>query len=212
MGHRCVSPAQATAESGKYPVYKRFGRASLFQARVRTQASRLTCQNPTGLSTQLDFIQTEKNRQVGYTRIASTPKEVIYAAPTHRHCHMVALLSHFAPLFSLRVWRHVPLLVVGAILARGRRMMSTVLRTVGLSQERTFQTSHRVLNRANWSSQRASHRASHMLLHLLVVTFASSGPIVLGIDETIERRREDGTPRSPPLGSIAIRYAPVPPS
>lgn len=98
---------------------------------------------------------------------------------------IVALLSHFAPLFSRRVWRHVPLLVVGAILAPGRRMVSTVLRTVGLSQDRTFQTYHRVLNRANWSSL----RASHMLLRLLVMTFASSGPIVLGIDETIERRR-----------------------
>ena len=68
----------------------------------------------------------------------------------------VALLSHFAPLFSRRVWRHVPLLVVGAILAPGRRMVSTVLRTVGLSQEQHFQTYHRVLNRAVWSSLKAS--------------------------------------------------------
>ena len=98
---------------------------------------------------------------------------------------IVALLSPFAPLFSRRVWRHVPLLVVGAILAPGRRMVSTVLRTVGLSRERTFQTYHRVLNRANWSSL----KASRMLLQLLVMTFAPSGPIVLGIDETIERRR-----------------------
>ena len=67
---------------------------------------------------------------------------------------IVALLSQFAPLFSRRVWRHVPLLVVGAILAPGRRMVSTVLRTVGLSPERTFQTYHRVLNRAIWSSLR----------------------------------------------------------
>lgn len=98
---------------------------------------------------------------------------------------IVALLSSFAPLFSRRVWRHVPLLVVGAILAPGRRMVSTVLRTLGLSQDRTFQTYHRVLNRAIWSSL----KASRILLHLLVLTFAPSGPIVLGIDETIERRR-----------------------
>jgi DDE superfamily endonuclease len=98
---------------------------------------------------------------------------------------MVAFLSPFAPLFSRRVWRYVPLLVVGAILAPGRRMVSTVRRTVGLSQERTFQTYHRVLNRASWSSL----KASRVLLHRLVVTFAPSGPIVLGIDETIERRR-----------------------
>src|SRR5262249_32145418 len=64
-------------------------------------------------------------------------------------------------------------------------MVSTVLRTVGLSQERTFQTYHRVLNRASWSSL----KASHILLRLLVSTFAPTGPIVLGIEETIERRR-----------------------
>lgn len=98
---------------------------------------------------------------------------------------IVALLSHFAPLFSRRVWRHVPLLVVGAILAPGRRMVSTVLRTMGLSQERHFQTYHRVLNRAVWSSL----GASHIRLNLLVRTFAPDGPLVLGIDETIERRR-----------------------
>jgi hypothetical protein len=32
---------------------------------------------------------------------------------------IVALLSHFAPLVSRQVWRHVPLLAVGAILAPG---------------------------------------------------------------------------------------------
>jgi hypothetical protein len=98
---------------------------------------------------------------------------------------IVALLSHFAPLFSRRVWRHVPLLVVGAILTPGRRMVSTVLRTVGLSQEKHFQTYHRVLNRAVWSSL----GASRILLRLLVCAFAPQGPLVLGIDETIERRR-----------------------
>ncbi|MGO8947813.1 MAG: transposase [Ktedonobacterales bacterium] len=96
-----------------------------------------------------------------------------------------ALLSHFAPLFSRRVWRHIPLLVVGAILAPGHRMVSTVLRTVGLSQDQHFQTYHRVLNRAVWSSL----KASHILLRLLVSTFVPTGPVVLGIDETIERRR-----------------------
>jgi DDE superfamily endonuclease len=98
---------------------------------------------------------------------------------------IVALLSPFAPLFSRRVWRPVPLLVVGAILAPGRRMVSTVLRTVGLSQDRTFQTCQRVLNRAVWSSL----GASRILLQMLVKVFAPEGPLVLGIDETIERRR-----------------------
>ena len=98
---------------------------------------------------------------------------------------MFALLAPFAPLFSRRVWRYVPVLVVGAILAPGRRMVSTVLRTVGLGQTRRFQNYHRVLSRAVWSSR----RASRILLGLLVATFAPAGPLVLGIDETIERRR-----------------------
>jgi hypothetical protein len=104
---------------------------------------------------------------------------------------------------------HVPLLVVGAILAPGRRMVSTALRTVGLRQGRTYQTYqtyHRVLTRAAWSSL----GASRILLRLLVSTFAPNGPVVLGIDATIERRREDEAPRLPQLVSIEIRCAPVP--
>ena len=95
------------------------------------------------------------------------------------------LLVCFAPLFSTRVWRHVPLLVLGAILARGQRTVTAVLRVMGLDQVATFQTYHRVLNRAKWSSR----QASKILFSLLVTTFAPHGPIVVGIDETIERRR-----------------------
>ncbi len=69
---------------------------------------------------------------------------------------ILALLAHFAPLFSRRTWRHVPVLVVGAILAPGQRMVSSALRAVGLAQVSTFQTYHRVLNRAVWSSLKAS--------------------------------------------------------
>src|SRR5579859_4080393 len=101
---------------------------------------------------------------------------------------IMALLVPFAPLFSSRVWRHVPLLVAGAILAPGRRMVSSVLRVVGLGQVTTFQTYHRVLNRAVWSSL-GSWGASRILFGLLVNTFAPVGPLVVGIDETIERRR-----------------------
>jgi hypothetical protein len=96
-----------------------------------------------------------------------------------------AVLAAFAPLFSRRVWRYVPVLVVGAILAPGRRMVSTALRTMGLGQYLRIQNYHRVLSRAVWSSR----QASRILLGLLVATFAPQGPLVLGIDETIERRR-----------------------
>ena len=51
---------------------------------------------------------------------------------------LVALLASFAPRFSRRVWRYVPVLVVGALLAPGRRMVSTALRAVGLGQTQHF--------------------------------------------------------------------------
>jgi len=97
----------------------------------------------------------------------------------------MTLVSCFAPLFSRRVWQHVPILLVGAVLTPGERMVTTALRAVGLGQTQAFQTYHRVLNRAVWSSR----EVSHVLLGLLVTTFAPQGPLILGIDETIERRR-----------------------
>ena len=77
------------------------------------------------------------------------------------------------------------MLLVGAILAPGKRTVTAVLRVMGLSDDRHFQNYHRVLNRAVWSSLDVSHQ----LLELLVSTFAVTGPIVMGLDDTIERRR-----------------------
>ncbi len=98
---------------------------------------------------------------------------------------IIAPLAHFAPLFARRTWRPVPILVAGALLAPGRRMVSSALRAVGLAHVSTFQTYHRVLNRDRWSSL----GVSRVLFGLLVNTFAPHGPLVIGIDETIERRR-----------------------
>jgi hypothetical protein len=98
---------------------------------------------------------------------------------------IVELLAPFAPLFSRPVWRHAQVLLVGAILAPGQRMVSSVLRVMGLGSLATFQTYHRVLNRAVWSSL----GASRILFGLLVSTLAPHDPLVVGIDETIERRR-----------------------
>ncbi len=94
-------------------------------------------------------------------------------------------LEPFAPLFSRRVWRHVPTLVGGAILAPGRRMVSSILRVMGHGDDAAVATYHRVLNRAMWSSL----GASRILLGLLIAAFAPDGPLVLGSDETLERRR-----------------------
>src|SRR5215203_1748150 len=98
---------------------------------------------------------------------------------------MIRLLAPFAPLFSERVWQHVRLLLVGAILAPGKRTVASALRAVGLEEERRFCRYHRVLSRAVWSGR----AASRTLLRLLVEAFVPDGPLVLGIDETLERRR-----------------------
>ncbi len=97
----------------------------------------------------------------------------------------MAYVLPFAPLFTRRTWRRVPLLVAGTILVPGRRMVSLVLRVTGHGEDRAFSTYHRVLNRAVWSSL----GAIRILLGLLLVAFAPAGPLVLGIDETLERRR-----------------------
>src|SRR5258706_4279874 len=97
----------------------------------------------------------------------------------------VSLIQIFAPYFSKVVWQHAQLLLIGAILVPGRRTVTAALRIMGLSDERHFQTYHRVLNRAVWSSW----ALSHVLLLVLVRTFVPTGPVVCGADETIERRR-----------------------
>lgn len=97
----------------------------------------------------------------------------------------LTLILAFAPVFTKRIWRHVQVLLTGAILAPGKRTVTAALRVMGLSEEKHFQTYHRVLNRAVWSSL----EVSHILLGMLIQTFAPIGTVVLGIDETIERRR-----------------------
>ena len=97
---------------------------------------------------------------------------------------IVAILAMFAPLFSQPTFEHVKLLLLGAILAPGKRTVTAVLRIIGLADEPQFQKYHRVLNRASWSSL----RAAGLLLHALVAAFGV-GPLVFGLDETLERRR-----------------------
>ncbi len=99
---------------------------------------------------------------------------------------MIQLLAPFALLFSERVWRHAQVLLAGTILAPGERTVSAALRVVGLERTEQYQRYHRVLNRAVWSSR----EASRVLLGLLVKTFLAEGePLVIGLDETLERRR-----------------------
>lgn len=98
---------------------------------------------------------------------------------------IMALLTPFKQLFSRRIWDLVQVLVVGALLAPGKRTVSAVLEVMGLKEERQFQNYHRVLNRAKWSSL----AVSRVLLGLLVAAFVPAGEtVVVGADETLERR------------------------
>src|SRR5215217_6536961 len=99
---------------------------------------------------------------------------------------IITVLRQFELAFSERVWEWAKILLVGAILAPGTRTVASVLRVMGLSNEAQFQNYHRVLNRDQWSSR----QLSRILLRLLVRAFVpADAPVVIGLDEHIERRR-----------------------
>ena len=101
-----------------------------------------------------------------------------------------SVLLAFAPLFRHSVWDTARLLMVGAILAPGQRTVASVLRILGRADDPGFQDYHRLLNRVCWSPR----QASRILLPLLVKTFALRAPLVVGLDDTMERR---GGPKDP---------------
>src|SRR6266699_2613660 len=99
---------------------------------------------------------------------------------------IIPVLRHFEPVFSERVWEWAKVLLIGAILAPGERTVAAILRVMGCSDDKQFQNYHRVLNRATWSSRELSRRLLGLLVRLFV---PGNAPVILGIDETIERRR-----------------------
>lgn len=99
---------------------------------------------------------------------------------------LTAWLAPFACLFTRSTWGHVPVLVEGTLLTLHRRTVSAALRATGRDSAPGFARYHRVLNRAlsRWSAR----AAAGVLLGLLVAAFAPSGPVVIGVDDTLERR------------------------
>jgi hypothetical protein len=98
---------------------------------------------------------------------------------------ILAILACFAPLSARSVFASACTLLGGAIRTPGRRTVASALRVMGLSHTPDFQNYHRVLHRAPWSAR----SAARPLLLLLVHTLVPEGPIVMGGDETLERRR-----------------------
>ena len=99
---------------------------------------------------------------------------------------ILPVLIPFATLFRSPTWRKAQILLVGAVLAPGQRTVASALRVMGLSDDRNYARYHHVLNRAAWSPL----KVSRILLGLLILYLdRGDGPLIFGIDETLERRR-----------------------
>jgi DDE superfamily endonuclease len=96
-----------------------------------------------------------------------------------------AVFAAFAPLFTEPSWLRAQALLCGVLLAPANHTLTAALRALGLAQQPGFQNYHRLLNRACWSAR----QAAGVLLGRLVAAFVPSGPVVIGLDDTIERRR-----------------------
>ncbi len=97
---------------------------------------------------------------------------------------LASWMEPFSPTFTRPMWQRVLVLITGAILSPGRRTVAAALRVTGLDQDPCFTNYHRVLNRGRWSSR----QAARCLLRLLVSRFVPEGPVIIGLDDTLERR------------------------
>lgn len=93
-------------------------------------------------------------------------------------------LSVFRPCFTAPVWERVLILVAGAVLAPGKRTVTQALRVMGLADGTGFRRYHEVLSRARWDSRAIARR----LLLYIIERLLPDGEVVIGVDDTIERR------------------------
>ena len=95
---------------------------------------------------------------------------------------IITILWPFSELFSRLSWFTSLELLLGAILCRGSRTVTGILRATGLSQKKGFSKYHRILNSLDWSPK----RGSEILLKMILKMIGSERPVIL-IDETLER-------------------------
>ena len=98
---------------------------------------------------------------------------------------ILAVLAPFSSEFSRPTWKNIQTVLIGAILCRGARRVSSVLRVMGLSSVRNYSKYHRVLSRAKWDSL----ILAKILFGLLIELLPDSWPILIAVDETLERRK-----------------------
>ena len=108
----------------------------------------------------------------------------------------LAALAPYLAVFSRRTRPTVAALAVGALLAVGPRTVTNCLRALGLAGHPSFTAFHRVLNRNAWSGR----ALARTLLCMVVAGFVPAGPVIIGIDHTLERRR------GPRIGPAARFY------
>ena len=99
---------------------------------------------------------------------------------------ILPVLIPFATLIRRPTWQKAQVLLVGAILSPGICTVASALRVMGLSGDRNYARYHHVLNRAAWSPLQVSQVLLRLLLQQLD---RNDGPLVFGIDETLERRQ-----------------------
>jgi len=100
---------------------------------------------------------------------------------------LVSLMEAFRGFFTAPVWDHVLVLVAGMVLTPGKRTVSAALRIMGLSQAGDFALYHHVLSQARWDSRAIAGK----LLTMILDRFLPEGALVIGIDDTVERRWGD---------------------
>lgn len=98
---------------------------------------------------------------------------------------ILAVLAAFSSEFSRPTLKNIKILLVGAILCRGPRRISSVLRVMGLASEGNFSKYHHVLSRAKWDGL----MLAKIMLGMLIKLLPDSWPILIAVDETLERRR-----------------------
>jgi hypothetical protein len=98
---------------------------------------------------------------------------------------ILAVLAAFSSEFSRPTLKNIQILLIGAILCRGPRRISSILRVMGLASVRNFSKYHRVLSRAEWSGL----SLAKILLGLLIKLLPDSWPVLVAVDETLERRK-----------------------
>ncbi len=98
---------------------------------------------------------------------------------------MSSVLAPFQILFvQQRSWQKAQEMLVGAILCRGKRTVSRVLTVMGLAQSPQYGKYYRVLSRVGWSGL----KGAQILLGMILALLTPGRSIVIGIDETLERR------------------------